>query len=250
MLIRTLNKLLNKFQLELKKNKSTHLPEDFNAHHCKIYNTVKAYTMTSPERVFSLIEAVDYIHKFGVEGSIVECGVWKGGSMMAVILRLMELHEKKRELFLYDTFDGMSEPTEFDIDPSGKTAASLLDERYKSEQDHIWAFSPLEAVKERIYGTNYPKNLINFIKGKVEETIPTTVPEKIAILRLDTDWYESTKHELIHLFPRLVQGGVLILDDYGHWSGAKRAVDEYLMDNKIKILLNRIDNTGRIAIKQ
>lgn len=169
---------------------------------------------------------------------------------MAVILRLMELYEKERELFLYDTFDGMSEPTEFDVDPSGKTAASLLDERNKSEQDHIWAFSPLEAVKERIYGTNYPKNLINFIKGKVEETIPTTVPEKIAILRLDTDWYESTKHELIHLFPRLVQGGVLILDDYGHWSGAKRAVDEYLMDNKIKILLNRIDNTGRIAIKQ
>ncbi len=250
MLIKSIHKILNYFKLRLRKNKATSLPEDFNIHHSNIFHNVKAYTMTSPERVFSLIEAVDYIQRSRIEGTIVECGVWKGGSMMAAILRLQDLGEMKRELFLYDTFDGMSEPTEYDKDPLGENAKDLLLISDKTEENHIWAFSPLEAVKERIYSTQYPKELIHFIKGKVEKTIPQTIPEKIAILRLDTDWYESTKHELIHLFPKLVQGGVLILDDYGHWSGAKKAVDEYIKENNIKILLNRIDNTGRIAIKQ
>jgi hypothetical protein len=68
-------------------------------------------------------------------------------------------------------------------------------------------------------------------------------------LRLDTDWYESTKHELVHQYPKLSVGGVLIIDDYGHWQGARQAVDEYFNDNRLPILLNRIDYTGRIAIK-
>ena len=72
----------------------------------------------------------------------------------------------------------------------------------------------------------------------------------LPFLRLDTDWYKSTKHELIHLFPKISKGGVLIIDDYGFWQGAKQAVDEYISENNIKILLNRIDHTGRIAIKQ
>ena len=231
-------------------NKSNGLPTDFEEVHHNIWNKVRDYTMTSPERIYALTEAVTYINQNKIDGSIVECGVWKGGSMMAVIIRLLEMGNRERSLFLYDTFEGMSEPTELDVDPLGKTATSLLKERNKTEKDHIWAFSPLEAVKERIYNTQYPRELIHFVKGKVEETIPKTLPEKIAILRLDTDWYESTKHELIHLFPRLIEGGVLILDDYGHWSGAKKAVIEYIIENKIKILLNRIDNTGRIGVKQ
>ena len=77
--------------------------------------------------------------------------------------------------------------------------------------------------------------------------IPKYLPGEIALLRLDTDWYKSTQHELIHLYPLLVGSGVLIIDDYGHWQGAKKAVDEYFSDKKI--LLNRIDYTGRISIK-
>ena len=92
------------------------------------------------------------------------------------------------------------------------------------------------------------KNII-YIKGKVEETIPEIIPGKISLLRLDTDWYESTLHNLNHLFPLLSKGGILILDDYGHWQGARKAVDEYLEKNNVKILLNRIDYTGRIAVK-
>jgi hypothetical protein len=113
----------------------------------------------------------------------------------------------------------------------------------------VWCFSSIEEVKNNIATLNYPTEKVYFVKGKVEDTIPTTIPQKIAVLRLDTDWYESTKHELEHLFPLLVSGGVLIIDDYGHWEGARKAVDEYIEKNNLNILLNRIDYTGRIAIK-
>ena len=83
----------------------------------------------------------------------------------------------------------------------------------------------------------------------MEDTIPKNSPEKISILRLDTDWYESTKHELEYLFPRLSSGGILIIDDYGHFKGAKKAVDEYFTKNKIQYFLNRIDYTGRLIVK-
>ena len=97
--------------------------------------------------------------------------------------------------------------------------------------------------------TGYDQGLVHLVKGRVEETIPEHAPDSIAFLRLDTDWYESTKHELEHLFPRLSRHGVLIVDDYGHWKGARKAVDEYFAENKIKILLSRVDYTGRVAVK-
>jgi hypothetical protein len=90
---------------------------------------------------------------------------------------------------------------------------------------------------------------VRFVKGLVEDTLPSSAPESIALLRLDTDWYESTRHELIHLFPRLVSGGVLILDDYGHWQGARKALDEYFEEHGVKMLLNRIDYSARIGVK-
>ena len=111
-------------------------------------------------------------------------------------------------------------------------------------------FKKLDDVKSNIFSVGYEKTKIHFIKGKVEDTLPTDKIKNISILRLDTDWYESTKHELIHLFPKISKGGVLIIDDYGFWEGARKAVDEYISENNIQILLNRIDNTGRIAIKQ
>jgi len=111
------------------------------------------------------------------------------------------------------------------------------------------ANAPLEEVKDVLYGTGYPKERIHFIAGKVEDTIPGSAPASIALLRLDTDWYASTKHELVHLFPRLSQAGVIIIDDYGHWKGSRQACDEYFAQNHIALLLNRIDYTGRIAVK-
>jgi O-methyltransferase len=84
----------------------------------------------------------------------------------------------------------------------------------------------------------------------VEDTLPDQAPERIALLRLDTDWYASTKHELEQLYPRLAEGGVLIVDDYGHYEGARRAVDEYFRAAGEPVLLNRIDFSGRLVIKQ
>ena len=97
--------------------------------------------------------------------------------------------------------------------------------------------------------TGYDIARTHFVAGDVEQTIPGVVPEQISLLRLDTDWYESTRHELKHLYPRLIRGGVLIIDDYGHWKGARQAVDEYLAETGAKLLLNRIDYTGRAAVK-
>ena len=113
----------------------------------------------------------------------------------------------------------------------------------------FWCYAPLDAVREAVLSSGYPSRKITFVKGRVEDTLPQAAPEKIAILRLDTDWYESTRHELETLYPRLVRGGVLILDDYGHWQGAKKAVDEYIEKNDLKLFLSRTDYTGRVAIK-
>ena len=245
--------LLRKFNYELVKVhgvNSDKIPTDFETLHLNIYKKVCNNTMTSPERIYSLIEAVQYVVKNNIEGDIVECGVWKGGSMMAVAETLQYLKSNNRSLYLYDTYEGMSEPTEYDKTFKGDDAKHLMENDSDKEKNLVWAYSALDTVKQGMQSTAYPPDKIHYIKGKVEDTIPQNLPAKIAILRLDTDWYESTKHELIHLFPLLSDNGVLILDDYGHWAGAKKAVDEYIAEHNVKILLNRIDATGRIAIKQ
>ena len=184
-----------------------------------------------------------------IPGDIIECGVWRGGSMMAVALKLLNEKKSEKDLYLFDTYEGMSKPTDLDVSLEGEIANNQFEENKKSEDSSDWCLAALEEVKQNITKTGYDLEKIHFIKGKVEDTLPKYAPKQIALLRLDTDWYESTKHELIHLFPLLVTGGVLILDDYGYWAGAKKAVDEYFSKNKIQILLNRIDQTGRIAIK-
>src|SRR5437773_5710167 len=97
--------------------------------------------------------------------------------------------------------------------------------------------------------TGYPTAKLHFVQGMVEETIPATVPARIAILRLDTDWYQSTRHELEHLYPLVSHIGVLIVDDYGYWKGARKAVDEYFARAQTPMLLHRIDSAGRIGVK-
>lgn len=210
---------------------------------------VQPYTMTSPERIRALCSATRYIEQAGIQGGIVECGVWRGGSMMAVARTLMGLGIQTRDLYLFDTFEGMSEPGVHDVSASGETAKELLDHASRTEEDLVWCYAPLERVKSAMFLTNYPAGHMHFIPGRVEHTISEAAPDRIALLRLDTDWYESTRHEMEQLFPRLSRGGVLILDDYGHWQGARRAVDEYFQDHQVQILLHKIDYTGRVAVK-
>jgi hypothetical protein len=222
-------------------------PRDFEPADIETWHAVSPYTMTSPERVFALRAAVRYVVQSGICGDIVECGVWKGGSMMAVARTLLELNDQSRMLYLFDTFEGMPPPTAADVDYAGEEAGARLDRSTKDA--NVWAIAPLEQVKRAVLGVGYDPDRIRFVQGRVEDTIPGEAPPTIALLRLDTDWYESTRHELTHLFPRLSPGGVLIIDDYGHWQGARRATDEYLTQNRIKLLLNRIDYTGRVGIK-
>lgn len=245
-----INKLLKPFNFQLiKTSQAVNKFPDFEPSFNKIMEMCKPYTMTSEERLYSFNKAVEYIVKNNIEGDIVECGVWKGGSSMCAMLSLSQLNAANRQFYLYDTFEGMSEPTEMDADLLGKDAKNLLNQSEKTTEDVMWCYAPIDDVKNNVAKTNYPANLVNYVKGKVEDTIPGTVPEKIAILRLDTDWYESTYHELVHLFPKLVKGGVIIIDDYGHWKGAREAVDQYFKEQNVQILLNRIDYTGRIGIK-
>jgi hypothetical protein len=214
-----------------------------------VISEVRPFTMTSPERIAALCEATRYVEKAELPGAIVECGVWRGGSMMAVAKTLLAFGRCERELFLFDTFEGMTAPGARDVSVSGEAATALLRKRSKSEDDPFWCYAPLDAVRAAVLSTGYPQDKIHFIKGPVEQTLPAQAPSQIVLLRLDTDWYESTHHELTHLYPRLVVGGPLIIDDYGHWQGARKAVDDYIAANKLNLLLSRIDYTGRLAVK-
>jgi hypothetical protein len=213
----------------------------------RIYKLCQPFTMTSMERLFSLYCSVNHIIDHEIEGDLVECGVWKGGSSMMMALALLERGVRSRDIFLYDTFEGMSEPTEDDRTFQGSAASDLLQEQSKNDEQSIWCYSSLEDVRNNIYQTEYPTDRIHFVKGKVEDTIPHTRPGRISLLRLDTDWYASTKTELEYLYPLLSQQGILIIDEFGHWEGAKKAVIEYF-GNKSP-MLHRIDNTGRILVK-
>jgi len=222
---------------------------DFSKQNIEIIKKVEKFTMTSPERLNALISSVNYIVDNNISGSFVECGVWKGGSVMAMALSLINKGTLNREIYLYDTFSGMSNQETVDVDIYGTTADDFLSASEKSEDSIAWGLASKAKVKENIYSTGYPKEKFKLIEGKIENTIPEIMPENISLLRLDTDWYESTKHEMNNLFPLLVKNGVLIIDDYGHWAGCKKAIDEYIEENNICVLLNRIDNTGRISIK-
>lgn len=224
----------------------TEVPQDFDEVAIATWRAVEHFTMTSAERINALCQGVEYVVRHNIPGDIVECGVWRGGSMMAVARTLMRLGAT-RNLHLFDTFEGMSEPTEADKDPKGQLAAALLAKDDKSSWN--WAYAPLQDVQAHLKETGYDLTSVRYVVGKVEDTVPASAPAQIALLRLDTDWYESTYHELIHLYPRLSVGGVLVIDDYGHWEGARKAVDQYIAENNLKLLLNRIDYTGRIAVK-
>jgi hypothetical protein len=213
-----------------------------------LYEQCRQYTMTSWERLYALYKAVQYTVENKIPGDLVECGVWRGGSMKLVAQVLHSLGDTSRTLFLYDTFEGMAEPDPaIDIDFSGNEA--VKDWHEVQRRGVKWAYAPIEEVREILTTSGYPMEKVKLVKGLVEETIPATIPASIALLRLDTDWYSSTNHEMEHLYPKLSPHGILILDDYGHYQGARRGVDEYLSKLDKKPLLQRVDYSCRLAVK-
>jgi hypothetical protein len=211
---------------------------------------VRPYTMTSAERVWSLLQAVRYVVNEEVPGDFVECGVWRGGSVMAMARELGSLDRGDRRIWLYDTFEGMTAPTAKDVEAvSGVTAQQLLDTTQIGDGNNVWCVASQDDVERNLRLTGYPMDQFTFVRGDVAQTLQSQVPEQIAILRLDTDWYESTKVGLEVLYPRLVVGGVCIFDDYGHWQGARTAVDEYFAERGLRPFMHPIDFSGRVFIK-
>lgn len=216
----------------------------------EICRKVAPYTMTSTQRIWALISATKYVVEKGIQGDFVECGVWRGGSAMAIAYQLARLGIEDRPIWLYDTFSGMTAPTNDDVEAlSGRAAAALLAATKRTPGNTIWCVASKEDVLENLRSTAYPEAMFHLVEGDVRETLEDRVPERIALLRLDTDWYESTKAELDVLFPRLTPGGVCIIDDYGHWRGARKAVDEYLSRNSLSVFMHCIDATGRLFLK-
>lgn len=202
--------------------------------------------MTAHEKLYALIIATRYVVDHRIPGDIVECGVWRGGSMQAVAHTLLVRDAADRELHLFDTFEGMTEATDRDRNSEGRLASELLASSPRTA--NIWAVASLDDVREGMAETGYPAEHVHYHVGRVEDTIPDEAPDEIAILRLDTDWYESTRHELEHLYDRVPRGGVLLVDDYGTWQGAREAVDEFLARRDERLLLLPM-SAGRIALK-
>ena len=204
--------------------------------------------MTSKERVVSLEAAVRYLCAYVITGDMVECGVAAGGSVMAMAVTLLDLGKSDRGLWLYDTFKGMPALTEHDIGCFDTPAMKLFNKRHNQEGE--WIRFSVEDVKTNVLSTGYPEAQFHFVQGKVEESLLKTVPERIALLRLDTDWYESTKSEMETLFPRVAPGGLILLDYNFRWMGSRKAVDEYIAQNGIRIFWTRIDDHSVIGVKQ
>lgn len=192
---------------------------------------VKPYTMTTEIRISSLYDSLEEIRYKKLDGDFVECGVWKAGNILGII-NYLDYHKMYYNVWLYDTFDGMINPGNWDFDLNNQSGRDWVGECY----------ADLEFVKNVLSTSEYPKNLINIVKGDVCRTLLDDLnqPESISLLRLDTDWYESTKIELEVLYPKILKNGILIIDDYGHWKGCKKAVDEYFKDS---ILIEEVDYT-------
>ena len=225
----------------------------------KILNASDGWTMCSPLNKHLLMESVRYIHRNNVPGDFVECGVWRGGMMQIVARTLISetLNDpnpsKLRKLWLFDTFEGMPAPShELDRDMyKGEHASAKMKREPKigpNGTHTIWCLADLEDVVSGMELTEYPTTHLNYVKGLVEDTLPKNSPEKISILRVDTDWYSSTKHILNSLFEKVVSGGVVIFDDYESWEGARTAINEFFNEQGIIPLLIRLDK-GRVYLK-
>ena len=254
-IIRLFKSLFKKIGYDLSKiekyNLDKNLPE-LSSFEKKLLHDVSGLTMTGPDRIFALMKSIEFIQKNNVKGDFVECGVWRGGNLI-IFQKFIDKYKLKKKIYAYDTFKGMSEPETVDKTFDEKKAKQLLNNLMKkkiNKKDNIlFAYSSKKDVIQN-FKTKTRSNNLKCIEGKVEDTlkIKKNLPKKIAILRLDTDWYRSTKIELEKLYPIVQKNGIIIIDDYGYWKGARKAVDEFF--KKKNVVIFKIDFTGRMIIKK
>lgn len=247
----TSNGWLAKIGLARKSANHPQFPVEFDAADREIVSRVieKKLSMAGRERLFATLLACRHVASNGIEGDFVECGVWRGGNSLIaadVFSRLC----KPAKVYLYDTFAGMTPPTSIDLEAATGKPAKLRFDREKSAAHCGWCFAPVEDVEGHFRDAGLLSDYVRIIKGDVLETLTNedNLPKRISVLRLDTDWYESTKKELEIFWPRLEPGGILMIDDYGHWGGARKATDEFFADRN-RPFFHYIDYTGRLAVK-
>ena len=239
-----IQRLANRFGYRIERQ----IPSDIDSATADTIRRVAPHTMSSPQAIAALCAATEYVVKADLPGDFVECGVWQGGSMMAVALTLQRLGAGDRVLWLYDTYAGMAAPTDVDVRIlDGATPAPDFASGFRADGTHRWACAALNVVEDNMGSTGYDGRRVRFVPGLVEATLPACAPEQIALLRLDTDFHDSTRHELEHLYPRLTRGGVLVVDDYGSWHGVQKAVDDYFAGQPLHLV--RVDPTVRVALK-
>ncbi len=214
----------------------------------QMWRACAPFTMTSMVRGYALFKAIEYLSREGIAGDLVECGVWKGGSAMIMAMALRHFGDGSRQFHLFDTFAGMTRPGEFD---RSAASGSLVEDRWevnrRADGANDWARASIDEVRANLAMTGYAADHFILHVGDVLDTLPSASPTVIAMLRLDTDFYESTKAELTHLYRRVVSGGFVVIDDYGHFLGARKAVDEYLTSlTPPSPFLHRVDYTGRL----
>lgn len=197
------------------------------------------YTLLPIETMYSLYETVRYVCSQQIAGDFVECGVFLGGAVMIRAETISRLGYDYRTIYLYDTFEGFN---------TQRTAED--DIVIESGQPEGWFTAPnwRSMVEENLNLTSYPTEHLMIVEGDIEKTAPVCPSSAIAILRLDTDTYYTTRAELQSLYPRLVNGGVLIIDDYGYAYGARRAVTEFFAD-QFQPFLHRINRYARVTVK-
>ena len=214
-----------------------------------IMNTCLKYSMNPKIRMWTLIQSIKYLIKNNIDGDIVETGVFKGGNLI-LSQKILDLYspDSKKKIYGYDTFEGMTEPGENDRDIFGENPINFW-QKSKEQNYNKWCYSSIEEVRKNFIRETSNETFLKLIKGQVEKTLldEKNLPDKISLLRLDTDWYESSKIELEILYPRLVKSGILIIDDYGHWKGVKKSVDEYFLNKNI--WLHYVDYGCRLLIK-
>jgi O-methyltransferase len=240
-----IRRMLGRFGFDVSREDSSLLEPEFQGFLTKC----RPFTMASRERLYAVFQAVQYVVRNEIPGDFVECGVWRGGASMVAALTLLSEGDTSRRMWLYDTFAGMTTPTDKDVHRWGAQDAWRIWARSEKDEHNEWCYASLEEVQQNLSSTGFPRSQIEFVKGDVSSTLASGGPGQISVLRLDTDWHDSTRIELETLYPRLSSQGVLIIDDYGVWAGAREAIDEYFAKQNIKMLLQRTDYTGRMGLK-
>ena len=211
---------------------------------------VHEYTHVSFEALATLWQQVRFVDKYRIPGALVECGVWRGGAVGLMALAHMSSAPPARHLHLFDSFQGLPEPrAEFD----GAIGRRLAGESVNGVLQPIDQVAAPLADSEQLLSDRirYPERLTHYHVGWFQDTLPRDKDSigEIALLRIDGDWYESTKVCLEHLYSKVVSNGVVIIDDYGHFEGCRRAVDEFIASQPVPIMLHHIDYTARYWIK-